>query len=225
MEACFQLVPGEEDRFFRLRAGMVPLVTAKSGFISDEGGPVIASDWLYFSASFDTPTQMDAWHHDPRHRRVQELARSEVFKTYYIRKWRSPGVDEEYGDWIYSKTEIVPKGELDEGQATEVLYLLDCSLGKFNPAPFETLTGTYEDRPYQLVGPVMVDPSNFPMKYLVLTHWTSKKSLDQWLRSPQHAGLEKFGTVASRSFIPVVQETGSRLGLSASGIQWEWSRG
>ena len=50
-------------------------------------------------------------------------------------------------------------------------------------SPFETLAGRYERQPYQFVGPLQEFPQAAPVRYLLLTHWTSPEAAECWLAS------------------------------------------
>ncbi len=86
MEAAFTMKPGVDEEFWRHQARMGPIAAAAPGFLGVIGGTIARSPWLYFCGKWETPELMDLWHHDPKHRPMQDAAHSKWFAACYIRK-------------------------------------------------------------------------------------------------------------------------------------------
>jgi heme-degrading monooxygenase HmoA len=222
MEAGFKLRPGIEDDFWRAQGRITPIVMEQPGFVATYGGPIARSSWLYFSGRFETPDHMDAWYHERSHKPVQRQAHTKWFSTFYIRKWRLPAEGEPLGDRIFNETHLMPPAALEPAQLDPLLDAIHTSLTECGAASFETLTGEFEPQPYQLIGPVEQAPQEAPVKYLLLTHWTSQRDLDRWLGSPCREMLERHGTVTSETFVPIPEPQGSRPHLRDDGLQRDW---
>ena len=88
LESGFTLRPGTEHEFMNMSEKITGVAVEQPGFLSVGGGPIAESSWLYFTVKFETPADMDAWHHDERHQPVQKLAKARWFGRMYLRKWR-----------------------------------------------------------------------------------------------------------------------------------------
>jgi hypothetical protein len=105
-----------------------------------------------------------------------------------------------------------------------LLDRIDQALPPFDPLPFETLAGQYEPRPYQFVGPLQEFPQAAPVRYLLLTHWTSPQDARRWLASDAMMALAQLGTVSSALMVLVRHQSGERAGLNADGSQREFGQ-
>lgn len=224
MEAGFTLMPGADDEFWAEQERIGPIVASKPGYVGAIGGPIHNSGWLYFCGKFDTPADMDRWHHDSDHQPVQHGAHAKWFGAYYIRKWRSAGTGEPLGDRIWSETSIARADPLSQQDFKEVVKLLDESLHAAGAAPYETITGEFEPQPYQLVGPLQEFPKIAPVRYLVAVHWNSFANFDAWLDSAAHATLADFGDIETVPNVPIAHAPGERTNLTADGTHRQWVR-
>ena len=222
MEAGFKLGRGHEDEFWNMNIKTIGIAAQRPGFVSVVGGPIADSSWLYFGVTFDTPQAMDDWHHHEKHLPVQRLAKTRWFSAYYIRKWRRPTEGEDLGDWILCLTEIAPAPSFDPQKIAGVLSVVEETLRDLDVPPFETLTGEFESKPYQFVGPLEAAPETMGGHYLLLTHWTSSAALDKWLQSPVSQACEDLGDVTTSVFVPIREEPGSRSALREDGLQRDW---
>ena len=94
----------------------------------------------------------------------------------------------------------------------------------FDPLPFETLAGLYERQPYQFVGSLQEFPQAAPVRYLLLTHWTSPEAAKRWLASDVMMALARLGTVSSALMVLIRHQSGEREGLNAEGSQREFGQ-
>src|SRR5258708_23164752 len=90
LEAGFKILPGKEQDFFALQQKMVPVGSKQPGFLAVYGGPIHASNWLYFGVRFQTQAEMEAWHFHPQHQAMQKQRYAQRWSPGYPPKWRQP---------------------------------------------------------------------------------------------------------------------------------------
>jgi heme-degrading monooxygenase HmoA len=202
---------------------MLDIAVKLPGYVTFTAGPIAGSSWVYFSVKFETPKGMDDWFHHTRHKPAQDLAKTRWFSTYYIRKWRLPADGEPLGDRLLCEIELTPPGPLDKDQLGSFLPVLQTTLRDSGAAAFETLTGQYEQQPYQLAGPLDVVPQRKPVQYLLVTHWTSPADLKKWLISPAMKACQALGEVTTNTYVPIRHAPGTRFALREDGLQRDWS--
>lgn len=224
MEACMILASGPEDEFWRAQERMGSVVAGQPGFRAVIGGPIANSKWMYFCGKFDTPALMDDWYESRQHKPVMNKAHSTWFDAFYIRKWRAPVADEQLEGPLFSETAIVPTEEIPRTQVTELVAILRDAMSRYGAQPFETLAGSYEEQPFQLVGPLEEFPAVAPVRYLLLSHWNDTEALNTWLTSPEFAALGGLGEVTTETLVQIVHTPGERDGLKADGSQRGWAR-
>ena len=93
---------------------------------------------------------------------------------------------------------------------------IDQALSSFDPLPFETLAGQYEQQPYQFVGTLQEFPQAAPVRYLLLTHWRWPQAAQRWLASDVMMALLQLGTVSS-ALMAHTPSSGEREGLNTDG--------
>jgi heme-degrading monooxygenase HmoA len=223
LESGFTLRPGTEHEFMNMSEKITGVAIEQPGFLSVGGGPIAESSWLYFTVKFETPADMDAWHHHERHQPVQELAKAKWFGRMYLRKWRVPAGGEELGDRVLCETVIAPAAPLDNAQLAGLMFALETSLADTNAKPFETMTGEFEPRPFQLAGPLEEAPHIAPVKYVLVTHWASGADMEKWLASPGYEACQALGDTTSTAYVPVQEVEGGRSGLRPDRLQRDWS--
>ena len=221
LESGFKIIPGKETDFLAYQAEVVPLAMEQDGFRSVYSGPVWDSTWVYFGVRFASEQQMNAWHGEPQHRVIQKSAPN-WWTALYLRKWRPPMRGEVLGDRLMSETSILVDAALDDAQTKSVRQALS-ELGAAGAQPFETLTGEFEEQPFQFAGPVQIAPAADNVLYSLITHWSSADRCDAWTTSSAYRALQGLGDVSSELFVPVV-ETRRREHLRDDKLQrdWEW---
>jgi heme-degrading monooxygenase HmoA len=219
LEAAFKIIPGKETAFLAYQASVVPLAAAQPGFRAAYSGPVRDTTWVYFGARFDSEEQMNAWHGEPEHRVIQKSAPN-WWTSLYLRKWRLPMPGEVLGDRLMSETSILVDTALDDTQIQSVRQAL-AELGAAGAQPFETLTGEFEEHPFQFSGPLLVAPAADKVPYLLTTHWSSADHFNGWTSSSSHRALQSLGNVSSELFVPLV-ETRPREHLRDDRLQRDW---
>jgi hypothetical protein len=223
MEAGFTLREGIEEQFWRANNAAIPTAATQPGFVAVSGGPIFNSSWLYFSGRWETPATMDEWYWSRRHKPMQDAAFSKWFTKMYIRKWRLPADGEALGERIFCETRIQRAEPLDNDRAAELATSLAAALPDLGASAFETLTGEHEPQPFQLVGPIEEMPQAAPASYLLLTHWSSAGAVQAYLDSAPYQALKELGEVSSELLVPIAEETGTRPGLRADGLQRDWT--
>lgn len=224
MEACFTISPGTEEEFWQAQERMGPVAASQPGFQGVIGGPIANSAWLYFCGKFESPDLMDQWQHSKQHRPVQDMAHKKWFDAYYIRKWRLPAAGEAVEGRTFCETALARDVPLADDELRSVIASINESVERHTPLRFETLTGQYEQQPYQLVGPLEEFPQLAPTRYLLLTHWDRVDDLRAWLESPVTTALKDIADVDTQIHVPVYQDPATRNGVRADGLQREWSR-
>jgi antibiotic biosynthesis monooxygenase (ABM) superfamily enzyme len=224
MEACMVLASGTEAEFWQAQERMGPIVASQPGFRAVIGGPIANSRWMYFCGKFDTPDLMNQWYDSRRHKPVMDKAHETWFDAFYIRKWRLPAEGESLTGPLFCETAIVADQALGDDTANALVATLTDALTRYGASPFETLAGEFEAQPFQFVGPLEEFPQLAPVRYLLLTHWTSPEKLDGWLTSPEMAGLADLGSVSTDVHVQITHAPGEREGLKADGSQRGWSR-
>jgi heme-degrading monooxygenase HmoA len=223
LESGFTLRPGTEHEFMNMSEKVTGVAMGQPGFVSVGGGPIVESSWLYFTVKFNTPADMDAWHHHERHTPVQKLAKTKWFGRMYLRKWRVPADGEALGERILCETVIAPPQPLDDNELGGLLPVLDSTLTDLNAAPFETMTNEFEPRPYQLAGPLEEAPPTTPVKYVLVTRWTSAADMEKWLGSPGYEACQQLGDTTSQAYVPIQEVEGGRSDLRPDRLQRDWS--
>jgi hypothetical protein len=222
MEAGFTVNPADAEEFWRQQERMGPVAAAAQGFLAVIGGPIARSPWLYFCGKWQTPDLMNQWYHDPKHKPMMKAAHDRWFGACYIRKWRLPAAGETISGPVFCEIAIASDVAAPAEKIEALLDRLDAELPAFDPEPFETMTGEYERQPYQFVGPLQEFPQPAPVRYLLLTHWTSAQAAENWLRSPIIQELAEFGTVTSTISVLITHQPGEREGLRADGSHREF---
>lgn len=222
MEACFTLNPGVEEDFWRAQDRFGPIAAAAPGFRAVIGGPIANSPWLYFSGKWETPALMDEWYHSSAHTAVQSKAHETWFKSVYLRKWRLPAEHETIQGRVFSEVAIACEAPLGDVTVWSVLNDLNNTLPAFGAQAFETVTGEFEENPYQFVGPLQEFPEVAPARYLLLTHWNNLADLEAWLASPGFDRIHEIGDVSTASYLPIYHAPGERERLTDDGFQRGW---
>jgi len=223
LESGFTLRPGAEDEFMNMQEKVLGVAVEQPGFLSVGGGQIVESSWLYFTVKFATPADMDGWYHHKGHRPVQKLAKARWFGRMYLRKWRVTAAGEEPGDRILCETVIAPAAPLGDAELTDLMAALETSLADARAKPFETMTGEFEPRPFQLAGPLAEAPQIAPVKYVLVTHWDSGANLASWLASSGYAACQALGETTSTANVPVQELEGARPDLRPDRLQRDWS--
>jgi len=151
---------------------------------------------------------------------MQQAAHGRWFSSVYIRKWRLPAEGEAMSGPLFCEIAIacevaIPQDGLDR-------LVDDCiepKLREFKPLAFETLTGQFEPRPFQFVGPLQEFPAHAPARYLLLTHWADEEALRKWLESGVLSKLAEFGSVSTAVSVSIRHESGERDNLREDGLQ------
>lgn len=216
--------PGQKQYVQNAQEHMFKVVQKTPGFISVCGGPIARSKWEYFGATFTTPVAMDRWNHDDLHRPVIDSGYRKWFDAFYIRKWRMPAEGEALGSPLQLETTILPVAELPTEVVDDTVSALERSLPRFNPLPYETLRGEYEERPFQFAGPLGEFPQTESFKYLLITIWRDAYALDNWRQSADFGTLAKLGQVSNRVLVPVLHATGERANLTDDRQLQSWKR-
>lgn len=224
MEACMKLAPKTVAAFSKAQERMGAVVAAQPGFLAVIGGPIANSSWEYFCGKFETPEMMNQWYDSPQHKPVMDKAHEAWFNAFYIRKWRLPADGEELTGPLFLETAIVPSAQLTQDTVDDVVARLTRTLPQFNAMPFETVSGEFEDQPFQFVGPLEEFPQPAPVRYLLLTHWESSAELDAWLNSSEIRNLAELGEISHEVSVLLRHQPGERDGLNADGSQRHWVR-
>jgi hypothetical protein len=224
MEAGFTVNQADAEEFWRQQERMGPVAAAAPGFLAVIGGPIARSPWLYFCGKWQTPDLMDQWYRDAKHKPMMKAAHDRWFGACYIRKWRLPEEGEEITGPVFCETAIAGEVAAPAAVIDSLLDRIDQALPPFGPLPFETLAGQYERQPYQFVGPLQEFPQAAPVRYLLLTHWTSPEAARRWLTSEVMTALAQLGTVSSALMVLVRHQSGERAGLNADGSQREFGQ-
>jgi hypothetical protein len=222
MEAAFTLQEGKElqDEFWRHQERMGPIAAASPGFLAVIGGPIHRSHWLYFSGKWATPQLMDKWQSEPKHKPMQDAAHSRWFASVYLRKWRLPADNEPLARPLLCELAIARQRPLAQATIDKILdEIVDPSLLSHEALKFETLTGEFENQPYQFVGPVQEFPVLAPVRYLLITHWPTFESLQGWLKSDAVKQLSSYGEVSSTISVPIKHDVDERKYLRPDGMQ------
>jgi hypothetical protein len=224
MEAGFTLNQADAEEFWRHQERMGPVAAAAPGFLAVIGGPIAHSPWLYFCGKWQTPELMNQWYREAKHGPMMKAAHDRWFGACYIRKWRLPEDGEQIAGPVFCETAIACDAAAPAATIDAVLSRVDEALPSFDPRPFETLAGQYEQKPYQFVGPLQEFPQQAPVRYLLLTHWTTAEAAQRWLASDAMKGLAQLGTVSSALMVLVRHRPGEREGLNADGSQREFGQ-
>jgi hypothetical protein len=222
MEAAFTLHEGKElqDEFWRHQERMGPIAAASLGFVAVIGGPIHRSRWLYFCGKWATPQLMDKWQFEPVHKPMQDAAHSRWFSSVYLRKWRLPTEDETVTGPLFCELAIARAEPIELAEIDRIVdEIVGPSLRLHEPLRFETLTGEFENQPYQFVGPVMEYPALAPARYLLITHWASNDLLQSWLQSDAVKQLMSYGEVSHTVSVPITHDSGERNYLRPDGLQ------
>jgi len=224
MEACFTLHEAKEiqEEFWRHQQRMGPIAAAAPGFLGVIGGPIQRSHWLYFCGKWESPTLMDQWQSDSKHRPMQDAAHARWFSSIYIRKWRLPEAGEPMAGPLFCEIAIARQTPIEAGEVDKIMdEIVGPSVQKFGALPFETLTGVFETQPYQFVGPLQEFPALAPARYLLLTHWPSNDALQAWLHSGVIGALSGYGEVTTNISIAIKHDPGERKFMRQDGLQRE----
>lgn len=221
MEAGFKIIPGKESEFFELQNRMVPIGMAQPGFVAVYGGPILESDWLYFSVRFANPQQMHDWHQQRGHQAVQRMAYDKFWTAMYIRKWQRPESGPQTSDRFLCETRIERDQPLTDAEAQALKAKL-ALLTEFDAKSFETLTNQYEPQPYQFVGPLEIAPASAPVAYSLVTHWSSSSDASKWQESSSYGEIRALGNTMTETFIPYT-EPEKRQNLRSDRLQRDWT--
>lgn len=221
MEAGFRIIPGKESEFFARQGATVPVAMQQPGFVSVYGGPIHASNWLYFGVRFASADDMEAWQHHEHHREVQRMAYEKWWTAVYIRKWQRIDARTPVTDRYLCETRIQRDAALDAPQLASLQARLP-ALREFGARDFETLNGDYEPQPWQFVGPLEIAPSDGTVLYSLITHWPSVADAQRWMDSAAYAALAGLGRVDSEVFA-ALPEPGQRHGLREDRLQRQWT--
>jgi heme-degrading monooxygenase HmoA len=221
MEAGFKIRPGQEEAFLSARDRMMPMAMAQPGFVSVYGGPIANSSWLYFGVRFETPELMDAWYNVPQHQAIQAASKT-WWTAVYIRKWCAPQTDDGHDGPVLAETRIYRDRAFSPSEAEETIGCLR-SLEDFAVVPFETLSGEFEQQPFQLVGPLEIAPTPpATVIYSLFTHWNRASDLRAWQDSVEYASLAKLANLTTEAFIPFA-EPNQRPDLRLDRMQRDWT--
>ncbi|MGQ7932362.1 hypothetical protein [Paraburkholderia sp. D1E] len=221
LEAGFKIIPGKEADFLDFQDKMVTVAMKQGGFGAVYGGPILDSTWVYFGVRFDSEEQMNAWYMHPQHQAAHKSAYAKWWTGVYIRKWRTPTPGETLGDRLMSETRLSVDTPLDEEQMKFVQQALG-GLDAAGAVQFETLTGEFELRPCQFVGPVEISPAADKMFYSLITHWSSADLFNAWKVSSDYQALQSLGEISSELFV-ALEETRPRDYLRDDKLQREWT--
>lgn len=222
MEACFTLNPDEavQAEFWRHQARMGPIAAAAPGFLGVIGGPIHGSKWLYFCGKWSNPALMDQWHLDAKHKPMQDAAHARWFTSVYIRKWRLPAEGEPLAGPLFCEIALARSEPMDDKTLDSLVReQIQPGLERAGPLGFETLSGQFEPRPFQFVGPLQEHPALAPARYLLLTHWADESALRAWLASGVLDQLAALGEVSTAISVPIRHERGERENLREDGLQ------
>lgn len=222
MEACFTLHQDEalQAEFWKHQERMGPIAAAAPGFLGVIGGPIHRSHWLYFCGKWSTPALMDQWQSDSKHTPMQQAAHSRWFSSVYIRKWRLPAAGEALSGPLFCEIAIARPDPLAQEAVDRLIDDgVDPTLKLYEPLPFETLSGEFEPRPYQFVGPLQEFPALAPARYLLLTHWPNEAALNSWLGSGILKTLAELGEVTTTISLPIRHAAGERDYMRPDGLQ------
>ncbi|MGS1105426.1 hypothetical protein ACVCNH_04190 [Achromobacter anxifer] len=221
LESGFKIVPGKEDGFARFNDALHPVAISQDGFEAVYGGQILDSAWRYVGARYASAEQMDAWHQHPRHKGAQKAAYDRWWTAVYMRKWREPAPGEVMSGKIMTETRLAVPAPLPDARLRAVKEILAC-LTDLGASPFETLTGEYEPRPYQLIGPCDLAPETDGVFYLLITHWPTPEAAATWQASTAYRALQEIGTVTCDTFM-AMPETRPRDHLRDDKMQREWT--
>jgi hypothetical protein len=224
MEAGFTVNEAHAPEFWAHQERMGPIAAAASGFLAVIGGPIARSPWLYFCGKWQTPDLMNEWYNDAKHRPMMKAAHDRWFGACYIRKWRQPADGETTAGPIFCETAIASETAAPAEKIDALLDQLTEEIGRFDTLPFETLAGHYERQPFQFVGPLQEFPQVAPVRYLLLTHWHTKRDAERWLQSAAVKALAQLGTISSTLNVLIVHKPGEREGLRADGTHREFGQ-
>jgi hypothetical protein len=224
MEAGFTVNPADAEEFWRHQERMGPVAAAAPGFLGVIGGPIARSPWLYFCGKWQTPDLMNQWYHDAKHKPMMKAAHDRWFGACYIRKWRLPAEGETISGPVFCEIAIASEVASPADTIEASVDRIAAALPQFGPTPFETLAGQYELQPFQFVGPLQEFPQVAPVRYLLLTHWTSLEAATRWLASDVVKELTALGAVSSTLMILIRHQPGEREGLNADGSLREFGR-
>jgi len=222
LESGFKIAPGKEDGYARFHDALHPVAVSQDGFESAYGGQILDSAWRYVGVRFASAEQMDAWHNHPRHKAAQKAAYDRWWTAVYMRKWREPAPGETMTGKVMTETRLVVPSPLSEAQLRALKEILAC-MADVGASPLETLTGEYEARPYQLIGPNNFTPETSGVFYLLITHWPTPQAAVAWQESTAYKELQRIGAVASDTFM-AMPETRPRDHLRADKLQREWTQ-
>ncbi|MGB3431045.1 hypothetical protein [Achromobacter sp.] len=221
LESGFKIAPGKEDGYARFHDALHPIGVSQDGFESAYGGEILDSAWRYVGVRFASAEQMDAWHNHPRHKAAQKAAYDRWWTAVYIRKWREPAPSETMTGKVMTETRLVVPSPLSDAQLHALKEIL-ARMTDVGASPFETLTGEYEARPYQLIGPKDCTPETGGVFYLLITHWPTPQATAAWQESTAYKPLQDIGAVTSDTFM-AMPETRPRDHLRDDKLQREWT--
>jgi hypothetical protein len=224
MEAGFTINQADAEEFWRQQERMGPVAAAAPGFLAVIGGPIARSPWLYFCGKWQSSALMNQWYMDAKHKPMMKAAHDRWFGACYIRKWRLPDEGEQITGRVFCETAIAGEVAASPVTVDSLLDRIDRALPQFEPMPFETLAGQFEPRPYQFVGPLQEFPQPAPVRYLLLTHWSSPEAARRWLASDVMTVLASLGAVSSALMVPIRHQSGEREGLNQDGSQREFGQ-
>lgn len=221
LESGFKIMPGKEEGFARFHDALHPVAVSQDGFESAYGGEILDSAWRYVGVRFASAEQMDAWHNHPRHKAAQKAAYDRWWTAVYMRKWREPAPGEAMTGKVMTETRLTVPIPLADAQLRALTEILTC-LADIGASPLETLTGEYEARPYQLIGPDDAPPETGGVVYLLITHWPTPQAAAAWRESTAYRALQDIGAVTSDTFM-AMPETRPRDHLRDDKLQREWT--
>ncbi|QKH34938.1 hypothetical protein FOC84_08230 [Achromobacter pestifer] len=118
----------------------------------------------------------------------------------YLRKWREPPPDEVMSGKVMAETRLAVPTPLSDAQLHAIKQILAC-LSDIGASPLDTLTGEYEARPYQLIGPNDSSPETDGVFYLLITRWPTPQAAITWQASTAYRALQGIGAVTSDTFM------------------------
>jgi len=193
---------------------------AQAGFRESYGGPFPEGPWWLAVSKFASLEDMERFHLDQTHLKVQDEARDKWWTAYYIRKGRLLVAGESASGQILCETAILRDRNFSKSESREVEDILT-SLSEMGIVPYQTLVGETVARPYLLGELAGNTPTRQNFRYSLLSYWSSTTLCDCWIDSRVYRELGSFGTLVSNSY-QIIPERRPRMMLRPDRMQREW---
>jgi hypothetical protein len=192
----------------------------QAGFRESYGGPFPNSPWWLAVSKFASLEDMERFHLNATHVKVQDEARDKWWTAYYIRKGRLLGAGESASGQILCETAILRDSNFSKSESDEVENILT-SLSEMGIVPYQTLAGETIARPYLLGELAGNTPTRENFRYILLSYWPSTAVCDRWVDSRAYRELGSFGALVSNSY-QIIPERRPRMMLRPDRMQREW---